>query len=390
MVDLATQMVVADELFDGKPWVDLSEEELLQGLKRFAGVDIQQTSDEDFCRRIFRVLKMDASVPADSRVFMQKRALRNYLADSGLTEVARPDGRQYTLKHGKVLVEAIAAGIEPLELRRKVEKNMPFDLLTHDPGALFSIIAKQRRDQAVIEANDAVRRQTAKRRDARSVAAAGTKPQGSTADGHDSHESAKAAGVKAERNRRYDNKECFVCGKQGHKQWDCPQSQQGKAGNGVHGQSHGQTPTQQQQSINGPAQHTRSKTTGMAPASATRASAYKTASKAVVTETEPAVRLNHLDGMTTTTCTFACHGKGWRQWIMGSPRWCSTRCLRALGHRMQRQFFTPFRCSCRHPRRSSHVVIPAQFHTRVSWSYSRVEVVIRAWIRWRPNCTWRP
>ena len=127
------------------------------------------------------------------------------------------------------------------------------------------------------------------RRDARSVRVEGTKPQGNTADGHDLRESAKAAGVKAERNRRYDNKECFVCGKQGHKQRDCPQSQQGKARKGVHGQSHSQTPIQPQQSTSGPTQYTRSKTTGMAPATVTpRASAYKTASKAVVTETEPA------------------------------------------------------------------------------------------------------
>ena len=52
---------------------------------------------------------------------------------------------------------------------------------------------------------------------------------------------------------------------------------------------HGQTPIQQQQSTSGPAQHTQSKTTGIAPASATpRASGYQTASKAVVSGTEPA------------------------------------------------------------------------------------------------------
>ena len=80
----------------------------------------------------------------------------------------------------------------------------------------------------------------------------------------------------------------LACGKQGHKQWDCPQSQQGKAGKGVHGQSHGQTLIQQQQFTNGPTQHARSKTTGMAPASATpRASGYQPA-QAVVTKTEPA------------------------------------------------------------------------------------------------------
>ena len=75
LVDCATQMMVAGELYDGKPWVDLSEKELLQGLKRFAGVDLQQTSDEDFYRQMFRVLRMDASVPVNSREFMQKHAI---------------------------------------------------------------------------------------------------------------------------------------------------------------------------------------------------------------------------------------------------------------------------------------------------------------------------
>ena len=72
----------------------------------------------------------------------------------------KPDGWQYTLTHGKVLDKAIAAGIEPLEFRRKVENNMQLDLVTHDPAALFNSIAKQQRDQALIEANDAERRQT--------------------------------------------------------------------------------------------------------------------------------------------------------------------------------------------------------------------------------------
>ena len=116
-------------------------------------------------------------------------------------------------------------------------------------------------------------------------------PQGSAADEHDSRESSKPAGVRTERNRRYDNNECYMCGKQGHKERDCPQSQQGKAGKYVHVKSHGQTPIPQQQFTTGLPRHTLGKTTGMAPASeAPRASEYKTASKAVVTQTEPAVR----------------------------------------------------------------------------------------------------
>ena len=71
---------------------------------------------------------MDASAPVDRRVFMQKRTLREYLADSGLTDVVEPGGRQYTLKHGKVLVESIAAGIEPLKFHHMVEREMRFNL----------------------------------------------------------------------------------------------------------------------------------------------------------------------------------------------------------------------------------------------------------------------
>ena len=78
-----------------------------------------------------------------------KVALRKYLADSGLTDV-KPGGRQYTLKHVKVVVEAIAAGIAPLEFRRKVESEMRFNLVVHDPDALFNIIDQQRRDQAAV------------------------------------------------------------------------------------------------------------------------------------------------------------------------------------------------------------------------------------------------
>ena len=55
-------MMVADEFYGGKPWIDLFEQELKNGLEKFAGVDVQQTSDVDFCRQTFRVLKIDASV----------------------------------------------------------------------------------------------------------------------------------------------------------------------------------------------------------------------------------------------------------------------------------------------------------------------------------------
>ena len=58
-----------------------------------------------------------------------------------------------------MLVEAIAAGIEPLEFHRRVESDTRFNLVVHDPDALFNIIDQQHRDRAGIEANDAARRQ---------------------------------------------------------------------------------------------------------------------------------------------------------------------------------------------------------------------------------------
>ena len=92
-----------------------------------------------------------------------------------------PGDRQYTLQQVKVLVEAIAAGIKPLEFRRKEEREIRFNLVVHDPDALFNIINQQRRDQVVIEANNVARRKPATRRDGRKVAAVGTKPHDNAA-----------------------------------------------------------------------------------------------------------------------------------------------------------------------------------------------------------------
>ena len=62
---------------------------------------------------------------------------------------------------------------------------MRFDVETHDPGALFSMNAKRQRGLVVTEANDAAGWQATNRRDARSVAAPDTKPQGNAASWHD-------------------------------------------------------------------------------------------------------------------------------------------------------------------------------------------------------------
>ena len=65
----------------------------------------------EFGRQIVCVLKMDASVPVDRKVSIPKRPLRKYVVDSGFTDVVKTGGRSFMLRHGKVLVEAIAAKI---------------------------------------------------------------------------------------------------------------------------------------------------------------------------------------------------------------------------------------------------------------------------------------
>ena len=235
---------------------------------------------------------------------------------------------------------------------------MRFNLIVHDPDVLFIIIDQQRRDQAVIEANDAARRQTATQRDASSVSAAGAKLQGNAADKHDRSQSSKTAGVKAERNCRYDNNECFVCGKQGHKQWDCFQRQQSKAGKCVHGQCHGKAPSSSCSSSN-PQAVLLSMPGTKPPGWPLRLPPLRLE----LVSTRPRqkrwlrqsnlLRLRPLRRRITTTCTFACRGRRWRQWIPGAPRRYSTMFLRALGCKMPHQSFNQSRGSCSHSRCSS-------------------------------------
>ena len=100
--------------------------------------------------------------------------------------------------------------MEPLEFRPKVDREVRFDVAMRYPDALLDRNARQERNQAVFEANDAVRWQVAKRRNAKSVAAAGTKPQIIAAEEYNSLKSANVAGVEAEQIRGYDSKRYFT------------------------------------------------------------------------------------------------------------------------------------------------------------------------------------
>ena len=66
----------------------------MQRLKRFAGVDMQQTSDEDLgCQKLI-VVMMDRCMAIKRSLLMKNLAvIRRYISDSGLMEVVTPYGR---------------------------------------------------------------------------------------------------------------------------------------------------------------------------------------------------------------------------------------------------------------------------------------------------------
>ena len=171
-----------------------------------------------------------------------------------------------------------------------------------------------------------------------------------------------------------------------------PPSQQGKAEKGFHGESHGQAPKQQQQQqqqqlTSGPAHYTWSKTTQVAPASATPtagASGYKTASKAVVAGTEPAAPAASTQKDDDYVYIRVPRGKV-------AP--VDTGCTETVQHHVSQstgpQNAAPLL-------ESVPVQLPAPasqpcledsgtIRTRVSWSCSLVGQAIRASIRWTSN-----
>ena len=63
LVYSVTQMIVVDEFRDGKPWVDLSEEDLMQELKTLVGVGVLQKKTILSIVTAHLLRKMDANVP---------------------------------------------------------------------------------------------------------------------------------------------------------------------------------------------------------------------------------------------------------------------------------------------------------------------------------------
>ena len=144
------------------------------------------------------------------------------------------------------MVAATAAAIDPFEVRHKVVKDVRFNLVGHDPDVLFNIIDQQQRDQGVIDANDAARRQTATRRDARSVAAAEIKLQGTAAESTTESRLPTPLGKMQSETVGTRATSVLLVASKVTSNGTAHKATRARRGKGVHGQSHGQAPKPQQ------------------------------------------------------------------------------------------------------------------------------------------------
>ena len=102
-----------DYVNNDKAVVALAWEEPANEFQMFAAIDVQLIYDEGvLLLNIECTKKIDVRSTIDRMVLMPKHVMRKCLSDGRLAEVVKPTGRQYRLKHGKVLRNATAAAIE--------------------------------------------------------------------------------------------------------------------------------------------------------------------------------------------------------------------------------------------------------------------------------------
>ena len=266
----------------------------------------------------------------------------------------------------------------------------------HDHDALFNIIDQQRRDQAVMEANDAARRQTAKGHDAKSVAAAETKLHGRATDQNDETRVPRPLALKRSGTVGTVTTSVWFVVSTVPGNATAPKASRERGGNAFMARATARPPSSSGRSSSSNPQAVPFSIPGARPPGRSlRLPPLRLEQMGIRLPQKQwfrkpiLLRLQHLRRMITATRTFACQGRKWRQWIPGSLIPCGTMFPRALGRKMPHQCFTQLRCRCQHPRRSNALEIPATPCAHVSRSCSIAGLAILAWIRWTPNSSWR-
>ena len=159
LVPNAVQEFVCFKWYKTKQRNELTEEDLRKGLYKMGGIEEIVIEARKFKQDMGKVLKMDPSLPVRARVQKIQQALITYVTNNHLMDAVRPRG-VWSLGYGKIVVDAMVAGVAPDDFRRDVKERVEFDQLGNDPNGVMEVLDDMVERRIILE--EGMRRATYK------------------------------------------------------------------------------------------------------------------------------------------------------------------------------------------------------------------------------------
>lgn len=87
------------------------------------------------------MLRIGTQCDVEESSFRPQKLLINFIADDNLEQVVEEDG-EWTPEHGKVIVNALIAGIAPLDFKQNAKKSAEYARIADEPGLGFEIMSE--------------------------------------------------------------------------------------------------------------------------------------------------------------------------------------------------------------------------------------------------------
>ena len=178
LVPNSVQEFVCFKYYRGKPRDNLTDDELLKGLEKMAGIDEVVIEARKFKQDMFRILQMDPKLPVQARVQHVQQSLIAYLTNNELADTVRPRGR-WLAGWGKIVVDAILYGVAPEDFKRDVRDKVEFEQLGNDPNGVIDVLDSMVERRKIME--EGMRRLSSQLAQASSAGGVGQKTGGKTA-----------------------------------------------------------------------------------------------------------------------------------------------------------------------------------------------------------------
>lgn len=173
---------------------------------------------------MIRVLRMDLGKPVKHRILAVKHAMMEYFRRKNLASIVRPGGI-WKPGHGRIVVDAVVAGIMSFDFRRDVRAEVDFNRITSDPKQMSEVLDFTKVMLEVME--EGMKYTTFIRPQEQVCEGSGQAPGGrmmqGTAPGL-KRESEQSNGAPAgyQPHQAFGG-ECHICHEVGHKAWQCPE-----------------------------------------------------------------------------------------------------------------------------------------------------------------------